>query len=84
MKLDEDVKHLMIMIGGRTGPNVGAIVRVCAAIVTLEFQKKNLLDASKSVLELGRKDTSNQKYDGYYKTLKDAIALAECKDESVI
>jgi hypothetical protein len=44
---------------------------VCAA--------PELLEALKSLIELGRKDTSNQKYDEYFKDALAAIAKAEGK-----
>lgn len=36
-----------------------------------------LLEALKGLLELGRKDTSNPKYDGYYETACEAVSRAE-------
>jgi hypothetical protein len=36
-----------------------------------------LLEALKGILDIGKRDTSNPKYDGYYQTAREAIAKAE-------
>lgn len=36
-----------------------------------------LLEALKGILEIGKRDTTNPKYDGYYETARAAIAKAE-------
>jgi hypothetical protein len=36
-----------------------------------------LLEALKGILEIGKRDTTNPKYDGYYRTAREAIAKAE-------
>ena len=36
-----------------------------------------LLEALKGILEIGKRDTTNPKYDGYYDTARAAVAKAE-------
>ena len=45
----------------------------------LREQRDELVAALTHLLELGRKNTSNPKYDGYYESARAAIAKAEGK-----
>jgi hypothetical protein len=42
-----------------------------------------LLQALQGIIEIGKWDMSNPKYDGYFRAAKEAIAKATCKESDV-
>jgi hypothetical protein len=63
------------IVNGEPGP----VDRMALANAHLIAAAPELLEALVGILELGRKNTSNSKYDGYYDAARAAIAKAEGK-----
>ncbi len=49
----------------------------CAADASLITAAPDLLEALQGILEIGKRDMSNPKYDGYFNTARAAVALAK-------
>ena len=53
------------------------ITRLEQKVDYLQDINRDLYVALQSILEIGKRDTTNSKYDGYWRTAKEAIARAK-------